>query len=465
MKVRVESLSWRGLGIAQVEGRPLVVPGTDAGEWVQVALATDARGRRYGALEAVIEPSPHRVDPACAQAARCPGCPLRHLAVARQQQVKVGQHLEALERLGHFGRAAPPGLAAEPGLGGALETDPGLDAGLDSGLDAGLDSELDSGLDPAPPGGSPARRFSELPIDHLPAPPADGHRARARARPVEVAGRLRLGMQGLGDGVALADCPAQSTGSRDLLALLESQPAAFALDEIEVEGDLTDGQVVLTGAPAAVAQVVLPPSVTVLTRTLGPRGPSRPRHVAGPPHGWLEVEGDHLRFTAPGWRPQSPLSLPALRAAVVGALAGANRLLEVGCGAGTLSLPLARGVGELVGLDLERASVDDATFNARHLANARFRVGEADHTLRRLLAGSERFDHALLHAMRRPFGPEVLPRLRPLGVERVLYLAPSAAALARDLADAPGWRVERLAFLDQLPGTVHLLTLASLVRA
>ena len=434
MRVHIDTLSWRGLGIAQVDGRALVVPGTDAGEVVDITLAEDARGRRYGALDAVVEASPDRVDPACAQALKCPGCPLRHLSAMRQQAVKTAGHLGTLARLGGV---------------------------------------------------------RDLPVEHLPGPPADGHRARARARRVEVAGVARLGMVGLGDGIALAECPAQSRGSRDLLAVLEGVPAAFELEEIEVEGGPEGGQVVLTGAPAVVARVAeaLPEGVTVLGSTPGPRGPSTPRRLRGPESGVIEVEGDVLRFTAPGWRPQSPLSLVALRAAVLRLLAPTegDRVIEIGCGAGTLSLPLARQSHDLLGIDLERASVTDATHNAQGLANARFRVGPADHTLRRLLAGENRFDLALLHAMRLPFGPEVLPRLPVLGVRRALYLAPSAAALARDLAGsvggslrpsgdrspslvplvtrfAPSVRLKAtgLAFLDQLPGTVHLLTLAVL---
>lgn len=416
MRVTIESLGWRGQGRAVVDGRPLAIPGTDAGEEVEIALAEDARGRRYGALQAVLTPSAHRVDPACAQALRCPGCPLRHLAPARQQALKTEAHLATLARLGGVG---------------------------------------------------------PLPVEHLPSPPADGHRGRARARPVTVAGQPRLGMTGLGDGIALADCPAQSRGSRDLLAHLEAIPDAHALEGIEVEGDLTAGQVVLTGPPPTVARVAaaLPGHLTVLGSTPGPRGPSRPRHLGGPLATELTVEGDTLRFTAPAWRPQSPLSVPALRAAVLHLLApgAADRLLEIGCGAGTLSLPLARVAGSLLGIDIERAAVQDATHNAtRHNAEqldpaqARFRVGPGDHALRRLLAGEDRFDLALLHAMRLPFGPEVLPRLPLLGVRRALYLAPSAAALARDLATTTHLKPVRLAFLDQLPGTVHLLTLCLL---
>lgn len=139
-------------------------------------------------------------------------------------------------------------------------------------------------------------------------------------------------------------------------------------------------------------------------------------------------------------------------------------MLEVGCGVGTLSLGLARRAGRLTGIDVVRAAVEDAAANAARagVTNATFRTGRADHALRRLLAAGERADLVVLHAMRRPYGADVLRRVPALGARRILYLAPSAPSLAEDLTHLPAWGVRRLGFLDQLPGTAFLLTLCVL---
>jgi tRNA/tmRNA/rRNA uracil-C5-methylase (TrmA/RlmC/RlmD family) len=157
----------------------------------------------------------------------------------------------------------------------------------------------------------------------------------------------------------------------------------------------------------------------------------------------------------------------ALRDAVLAALDGVVDGLEVGCGVGTLSLPLARGARSWVGVDEVRQAVDDATFNAARagVGNARFRVGRADHALRRLAAGGARPDGVLLHAMRRPFGAAAMSALQALGPARVAYVAPSARSLAADLAALPRYRLARLRLLDQMPGTAHFTTLAILERA
>ncbi|MCA9560330.1 MAG: hypothetical protein KC583_17395, partial [Myxococcales bacterium] len=71
----------------------------------------------------------------------------------------------------------------------------------------------------------------------------------------------------------------------------------------------------------------------------------------------------------------------------------------------------------------------------------------------------------VVHAMRKPYGAEVMRPLLAFSPRVVVYVAPSPAGLARDLAAAPWLRADRLIFVDQIPGTGGLLTLARLVPA
>ncbi|MEZ4475708.1 MAG: hypothetical protein R3F60_33900 [bacterium] len=267
-------------------------------------------------------------------------------------------------------------------------------------------------------------------------------------------------------GIALADCPAQTAGSRALLARVEAE--APDLESVEVDGDADGGQVILTGAAAEVARVAraLPPAVTVLGVQVGARGPGRPQWIRGRGRGtwsWRRhAPGDGAGVAAP--EPSEPPGAAGGRAGPAGC--GGPTHPEIGCGIGTLSLadgpagggPGGRGrrAGGDAGCGGQRGTGRDC--------DGELPGGGRAHAVRRLLAGSARFERALLHAMRRPFGPDLLPRLPLLGVEQALYLAPSAAGLARDLAAGGELRATRLAVLDQLPGTVHLLTLATLER-
>lgn len=436
----IVALDRSGHGVAVLpDGRRVRVPGVDVGEHVALGPVVEAGRRLWARAEAVAAPSPHRLAPGCDQAAACPGCPLRHLSDARQWTLREASHRGALVRLG--------GLPADH------------------------------------------------PIERLPGAARDGYRARAVARPyVDEQGRLRLGLRELPThsvaGIDLSRCPAQTEGSRALLASLAADLDALRIVPFDEE-TRPHGlrHVVVQVADDGEAQVVLgfgaEPDRAALVAGVQPAHPHlglhvevilphkhgtlvRPEPLRGPAHLHLTVGPDRLRGTLPAWLPQTPATVPALQAAVLDWLAPGpgERVIEVGCGVGPLSLALARQGTPVLGIDHNRAAVLDAQHNAVQAGlneRATFRVGRAEKALRRLLAGGERADLVVLHGMRKPYGPAVLAGVRALTPRAILMIGPSAGAVARDVADAgPAWQVGRLGLLDQLPGTAWLLTLALL---
>lgn len=422
----VDRLTWRGVGVVSSGDATVHVPCVLPGERVEVEPQPDARVAR---LVRVIEPADARVDPECDQAAGCPGCPLRHVEPAAQRAFKRTQHEAALTRF--------------------------------------------TGL--------------ELAVPIAGSAPRDGYRSRARARPRSAGDEVALGLNAHPGHapIDLRACPAQTPGSRALLDQAQcwiaaaGAPWAFAPDApgvlgVEVDGRPGDGRVSLLVSDArwdaalAAAAIALP-GVHVSRRCLGARGPGPSVALAGPASAGWTCDGDHFRATHPAWRPHSPASLPQLRTLVLDALepAPTDTILEIGCGVGTLSLPIARRCSALLGIDLSRQAAHDATANARAagLTNAEFQVGEGDRVVRRLLKRGRRFDRIVVHMMRRPLGGATVRQLALLGAERLVYVAPSVASLGRDLAARGPWQIDRLVGLDQLPGTVHLLTICQLSRS
>ncbi len=320
---------------------------------------------------------------------------------------------------------------------------------------------------PAPPG------------EVLDSPDRDAFRARLGATRL---GEI-FGMRGLpgGPDVDLRRCPAQTRESRDALDALVSDLATLGLTEC-----VTRAHVAATagGAVRVVLGAVDRPGLERLRTAAWPERPGWDRfakvlhardadlesdaeRLTGHDTMVFESPTDRLQATLPAWVPQSPGTLGTLQAWVSKHLAPAGaRLLELGCGVGTSSLPLARVAASVLGVDCVREAVADATTNARSagLANARFRLGFADRTVRRLLAGGEHFDAVLLHGMRAPFGERLMDVLPALRAARIAYLAPVTASLARDAAGLRGYRAVRLDFLDQMPGTAHIMALGLWVR-
>ena len=81
---------------------------------------------------------------------------------------------------------------------------------------------------------------------------------------------------------------------------------------------------------------------------------------------------------------------------------------------------------------------------------------------RRALAQvSQEISYLVIHAMRRPLSG-LLALAAHRKIKRICYLAPSAPALGRDLAECTAYTIDRLFFIDQMPGTAQAMTIAQL---
>jgi 23S rRNA (uracil1939-C5)-methyltransferase len=399
------------------------VPGTLPEELVYAELRTDARGRTWGVLADIVEPHPSRVAPDCAQYRGCPGCPLRHAAPDFAAEWKLGAARRAFARIA--GHPAPPGDLLQP---------VGRDA-FRARLSAGRHGEV-LGMSALPgeppvdlrlcPAQTPASRAALVQIQaDLEAAGVLDAVARVSVAAAEDTGDVRVAI-GAVDAAALARLLAAPLPARPGRAVFVKLPTAR-------DADLETGATALSGTPTM-------------------------RFQAGE---------DTLQATMPAWVPQSPGTLNALRDWALSALQPAGvDVLELGCGVGTLSLPMARAARSLVGVDCVRPAIVDATENARvaGVSNARFRLGFADHAVRRLVSGGHRFEAVLLHGMRSPFGARLMDVLPAVGARRIAYLAPITASLARDTVALKGYTLDRLDFIDQMPGTAHLMALGLWTR-
>lgn len=97
---RIEALSHEGRGVAHHAGKVVFVEDALPGErveWLRVKRGPNFDEAR---LERILEPSPDRVEPGCLHFGVCGGCALQHLAPQRQIEFKQQQLIDALTRIG-----------------------------------------------------------------------------------------------------------------------------------------------------------------------------------------------------------------------------------------------------------------------------------------------------------------------------------------------------------------------------
>ena len=141
-----------------------------------------------------------------------------------------------------------------------------------------------------------------------------------------------------------------------------------------------------------------------------------------------------------------------------------ERVLDLFAGLGNFTLPLARSVREVVGVEGEAGLVQRARDNAAHngLANAQFHAADLGKDLSGQPWMREGFDKLLLDPPRS--GADfVLTQLPLEQFKRIVYVSCHPASLARDagyLVNERGWKLRAAGVMDMFPHTAHVESIA-----
>ncbi len=155
-------------------------------------------------------------------------------------------------------------------------------------------------------------------------------------------------------------------------------------------------------------------------------------------------------------------------AAEYAALGGRERVFDLFCGIGTLSLVLSLHAGEVWGVDIVPEAIEDAERNARanEIENAHFIAGDVRHTLRPLAETAPRPDLIVVDPPRAGLSKKVLARMAEQRPRRIVYVSCNPTTLAPNAAQlvAEGYRLVKVRPVDMFPHTPHIECVAVLER-
>jgi 23S rRNA (uracil1939-C5)-methyltransferase len=147
------------------------------------------------------------------------------------------------------------------------------------------------------------------------------------------------------------------------------------------------------------------------------------------------------------------------------ALSGRERVLDLYCGLGNFSLPMARQAALITGVESRRSSIRSAQKNARHnnITNCHFIQGLINEALPELIANGECFDLIVIDPPRQGC-KDIIHLLPALGAKKLLYISCDPATMIRDieLMTAQGYNLKRLDGIDMFPQTSHIEIIALL---
>ena len=177
-----------------------------------------------------------------------------------------------------------------------------------------------------------------------------------------------------------------------------------------------------------------------------------------------------FRLSVPSFYQVNPAQTEVLygKALEFAGLTGAETVLDLYCGIGTISLVMARKAGMVWGAEVVPQAVDDAIANARrnHIENARFLCADAGEAARYLEGEGVRPDVVCVDPPRKGLAEDVVDTIADMGPERVVYVSCDPGTLGRDVKRfaGRGYTLKKAVAVDMFPRTAHVETVCLLTR-
>ena len=437
---KTHALSHEGRGIASMDGKTVFIDGALNNETVTFTVKY-AKGKRRqkkhkrydeGQVEAILEPSSDRVSPPCIHFMQCGGCSLQHMHA--NAQVDFKQQV-VLEQLRHFGGVEAASLLMPPIVAKTL-----------------------------------------------------GYRRRARLGVKYVAkkGSVLVGFREKQNHF-IADLSSCSILHPDIgllipeLKILLSGLDAFKLiPQIEVAVGDTEKALVFRNLQA------LSDKDRELLREFGrlhnlviflqPAGPTSIEALWPAEHSGLlsyrldpfniDIQFGPLDFTQVNAEINQQMVARVLEHL---ALTKEDTVLDLFCGLGNFTLPMARFAKTVTGIEgcAEMVKRGFANADNNDIKNVDFFAHnlQDSQTLSEAPWLNKAYDKILLDPPRSG-ALELIPFLSKLNASKIVYISCNPATLARDLGELlkSDWELESIGILDMFPHTTHVETMAVLKK-
>lgn len=434
VEVFINDLSDTGEGVGRWGERVVFVPDSVPGDRTLVRLVRVKPQYAHAKLHELLSASPHRIRPSCIVADKCGGCQWQHIAYEYQLEAKRNQVIQALERIGGFNcPPVAPVMAAPYSLG--------------------------------------YRNKATYPL---------GMSATGQVQ----AGYYQKGSHQL---INLNQCPVQDSRLNPLLAKVKQdiqQRGWRVYDERRHNGQVRHlalrigrrtGEMLLTmvvkdwDLPGIEAQAQdwlnrYPQLVGVSVNRNSERTNAifgrETRCIAGRAYLLEQFAGVEFQVRPDTFFQVYTESAEALLQVIMQQLnlQGDEVLVDAYCGIGTFSLPLAKMLGQAVGLEVQPEAVEQAQLNAQRngITNVTFQVGPVEKLLPQLKIAP---DIVLLDPPRKGCDRVLIETLLRSSPRRIVYVSCKPATLARDLkllCQDGKYRLTMVQPADFFPQTAHV---------
>lgn len=439
----ITDIGTNGEGIGRIDGYTVFVEGALPEEVIKVLIVKTKKHFSYGKLLEILEPSPHRVTPACPVAAKCGGCQLQHLSYEGQLAFKTKKVKDHLERIGGFS---------------------GISVGYAKGMEEPWRYRNKAQFPVGGKTGEPeigfyakrSHRIIDTPVCMLQNKINDQIVKIIRAFLTEY--EIPLYDETIHRGLVrhILTRIGRRTGEIMVCLIVNGRKLPHCDILVERLREIEGMTSIVLNVNTAQTNVILGTEVHVLW------GKETIRDYIGD----VQFEISPLSFYQ-----VNPLQTQVLYQTALdfAELEGNETVLDLYCGIGTISLFFAQKAKHVFGVEIVPEAIADAKRNAalNGMNNADFAVGAAEDVIPRLYEEKGiTADVVVVDPPRKGCDSVLLDTIAAISPKKVVYVSCDSATLARDLAYLcpKGYTIEKVQVVDMFPHTVHVETVVLLSK-
>ncbi|MDN6161171.1 MAG: 23S rRNA (uracil(1939)-C(5))-methyltransferase RlmD [Atopostipes sp.] len=443
IEIKINDLSYRGLGVGHVEDFPIFIENALPNEKVKVRIDHVGRRKAHGLAVEIIEESPDRVEIISDLHRQNGTMPLQHLAYQEQLKFKQNQVKDALSRIANI---------------------------------------------------------QDFPVkETIGMEDPYGYRNKAQIPVREIDGELTTGFyrKGSHDLIPIEDFVIQAPEIDEAILIVRDILRNYkvkAYNEEEHSGDirhiivrrghkteeimivLVTNNLILPYAQKIVAdiQAEIPELVSIVQNI----NTEETNVILGDKSMILyqqdyyedELLGHRFKISAESFYQVNSVQTEKLYQTAVdfADLTGEEYVLDAYCGIGTMTLALAEEAKEVYGVEIVPEAIDDARLNAKdnEMENVRFAVGDAGKWLVKKARAGFEVDRLVVDPPRKGLSKDFVESVIKIQPERMVYVSCNPNTMARDieLLLEGGYDLKKVQPVDMFPQTYHIESVALLEK-
>ncbi len=460
--VTIDAIGFEGISIARDELGVIFVKGGVPGDTLNVEVTHKRKKHREATIKEIITPSEYRITPRCTHFGLCGGCSWQQLEYSEQLRWKAQHVRDSFERLhkisvGQYDAAI--GALQQYEYRNKMEFSFGASRWL-SEEEIQNDGEIEQknyalGLH------IPGRFDKVLPIDQCHLQPNLGNRI---LKSIDEQCRLLVltaRNSRLGEGFLRNVIIRNSQTTEDMMIIVLTSAISSEKEQIFIDWLFSDFSEMYLNEHTTIAHAVNDTkSGVAIGEIVRQVGSGSLKEV---------MSGFTYEISPFSFFQNNPKQFERLLDVVYkyADFQQSDIAWDLYCGTGLITLPIARKVTSVIGIELSEESIEKATMNAQNhkIENASFfAMNLHSKEALALLQHQKKPNTIVIDPPRAGSHPDLIGYLNTSGIDKIVYVSCNPTTQARDCAMLDNYTVDAVTAVDLFPQTYHIESVALLTK-